>query len=57
MVRDDCSANSIRGGVRMYYKNCLPLKVLDIKFFHENIAFDLQIGDKLCSFISLYDDF
>ena len=38
----------------MYYKNCLPLKVLDIRFVHESIAFDLRIGDKLCSFISLY---
>ena len=38
----------------MYYRNCLPLKVLDIRFFHESIAFELQIGDKLCRFISLY---
>ena len=38
----------------MYFKNCLPLKVLDIRFPHESIAFELRIGDKLCSFISLY---
>ena len=40
--------------VCMYYKNCLPLKVLDIRFLHESIAFELQIGGRLCSFISLY---
>ena len=54
MVRADHPANSKRGGVCMYYKNCLPLKVLDIRFLHESIAFELRIGDKLCSFISLY---
>ena len=38
----------------MYFKNCLPLKVLDIRFLHESITFELRIGDKLGSFISLY---
>ena len=54
MVRVDHPADSKRGGVCMYYKNCLPLKVLDIRFLHECIAFELQIDDKLCSFISFY---
>ena len=54
MVSADHLANSYRGGVCLYYKNCLPLKFLDIRFLHESIAFDLQIGDKLCSFILLY---
>ena len=38
----------------MYYKNCLPSKAPDIRFLHESIASDLQIGDKLCSLISHY---
>ena len=54
MVRADHPANSTRGGVCMFYKICLPLKVLDIRFLHESIAFELQIGDELCSFISPY---
>ena len=54
MIRADHPANSKRGGVCMYYKNCLPLKVLDIRFLHESIAFELRIRDKLCSFTSLY---
>ena len=54
MVRADHQANSKGAGVCMYYKNCLPLKVLDIRFLHESIAFDIRIGGKLYSFISLY---
>ena len=54
MIKADHLANSKRGGVCIHYKNCLPLKVLDIRFLHESIAFELRIGDKLCSFISLY---
>ena len=48
----------------MYYENCIPLKVLDIRFLHESITFDLRNDDKVCTFISLcrspnqpYDDF
>ena len=44
MVRADHPANSKRGGVCMYYKNCLPLKVLDIRFLHESVAFELRIA-------------
>ena len=54
MVRADHPANSKLGGVCMYYKNCLPLKVLDITLLHKSIAFDLRMGDKLCSFNTLY---
>ena len=41
MVRGDDPPISKSGGVCMYYKNCLPLKVLDIRFLHERITFDL----------------
>ena len=54
MVRADHPATSKRGGVCMYYKTCLPLKVLAIRFLHESIAFELRTGDELYSFISLY---
>ena len=54
MVKADYPANCKRWGVRIYYENYLPLKVLDIRFLLESITFDLRIGDKLCSFISLY---
>ena len=33
--------------VHMLYNKFLPLKVFDICFLHEGIAFDLRVGDKL----------
>ena len=53
MVRNVHPTNGKCGDVCMYYKNCISLKVLDIRFLHESIVFELRIGDKLCSFISL----
>ena len=53
-MRANHSANSKRGGVCKYYKNCLPLKVLDIIFLRESITFDSRIDYKLWSFITLY---
>ena len=38
----------------IYYKNFLPLKLIDIKYLSENILFELQIGSKICKFISIY---
>ena len=43
----DRPSNTKREGVSIYYKNCFPLKIV-------NIIFEIQIGDKLCNFISLY---
>ena len=54
MIRADHPAKSKHGGVCMYYKKCIPLKVLDVIFLHESIAFELRIDIKLCRFISLY---
>ena len=55
IVRANHPVNSKCGGVYMYYKNCLLWKVLDIRFLHESIASQLQIGGKLCSFIPFTD--
>ena len=54
MIRANHPANSKLGGVCMYYEKCKPLKIHDIRFLHESINFDLGIGDKRCSFDSLY---
>ena len=32
----------------------MPLRVLDIKYLHECINFEIKIGDKLCNFVALY---
>ena len=54
MVRTDHSSGYRRGGVCVYYKETLPIKMLDIKYLQECICFDLKIGSKLCSIVSLY---
>ena len=47
-------SNIKRGGVCVYYKTSLPLKLLDIKYLQECIHLELIIGDNLCSFMILY---
>ena len=43
-----------RGGVCIYYKTILPLKVLSTNFLQECINFEVSIGNKICRFIHLY---
>ena len=45
IARGNRPVKSKRGGISIYCKNYLPLKVLNVKFLHEHIAFDLQSGD------------
>ena len=54
LVRADNWTNTKRGGVCNYYRNSLPLKVIDIQFLNECINFEIRIGGKLCSFLCLY---
>ena len=54
IVRSDHPSNSKRGGVYIYYKQSLTLKVFDVKYLQECIVFKVLIGNKLCNFISLY---
>ena len=54
LVRCDHFTNSKRGGVCIYYKDSLPLKIIDIHHLQECINFHLIIGGKLCDFITLY---
>ena len=53
-ISSDRSSNNKRGGVCIYYKNVLPLRVLSIQYLQESINFKLDIGGKICNFISLY---
>ena len=54
LIRSDHPSNIKRGGICIYYKNILPLKVTDVRLLEECIAFDLIISNKLCSFVALY---
>ena len=53
-ARMDYPSNTKRGGVCLYYKCSLPLKVIDISYLHECINFEIKTGDKTCNFVSLY---
>ena len=43
-----------RGGVCIYYKKSLPIKMLNINYIQECICFDLKMGSKHCTIVSLY---
>ena len=43
-----------RGGVCIYYKSYLPLRIIDINYLNDCVRFELMVGDKLCNFIVLY---
>ena len=42
------------GGVCVYQKNTLPFKLIDTKYLHECISFEIRIGEKFCQFIYFY---
>ena len=54
LIRSDHPSNTKRGGVCLYYKSYLPLRVLNISYLKECLNFELRIGDKSCNFIALY---
>ena len=54
LVRSDHPLNSKRGGVCIYYKNYLPLRIISVNYLSECINFEIMIGNKICNFITLY---
>ena len=54
LVRSDHPSQHKRGGVCIYFRNSLPLKILNIHYLQESISFELQVGSKICKFVSLY---
>ena len=54
LIRSDHPSNTKRGGVCLYYKNYLPLRVLNISYLKECLNFELKIGNKSCTFITLH---
>ena len=53
-ARMDHPSNTKRGGVCLYYKFLLPLKVIDVSSPKECTNFQVKIGDKTYNFGSLY---
>ena len=54
LYRADHPSNVKCGGICIYYKNCLPLKVTNIQYLQERMIFETKIGEKLCNFVALY---
>ena len=54
LVRSDHPSNTKRGGVCLYYKNNLPLRVINIGYLNECLTLELTVGDKTCNFVVLY---
>ena len=47
------ASNAKQGGLNIYYRSSLPLKVVNIKYLRERIRFEIQTEYKLCNFILL----
>ena len=54
LYRVDHPLNIKRGGVCIYCKISLPLKIKNIQYLQECINFEIKIKGKLCNFITLY---
>ena len=54
LIREDHPSNVKRGRVCVYYKNHLPLKLLNINYLEEYITFELSIKNQLCIIVILY---
>ena len=54
LIEADYPSNRKRMGVCVYYRNLLPLKILDVFYLQECIVFELKIGNKFCKIVSLY---
>ena len=46
IIRKNHPSNTKHGGVWIYYKNTLPLKLINIKYLQECITFEIRIGRK-----------
>ena len=46
--RSDHPSNKKRGGVCIYCKSYLRLRIIDVNYLNECVRFELIVGDKLC---------
>ena len=53
-ARVDHPSNTKRGGVLLYHKSFLPIKLIDVNYLNECISLELRIGGKVCKFLTLY---
>ena len=55
-VRSDHPSNTKLGGVCLYCKNNLPLRVINIGYLNECLTIELKVGNKTCNFVVLCQD-
>ena len=53
LFHSDHPSNNKRGGVCVYYKSTIPLRILNISNLDECINFEISIAKKFCRFIHL----
>ena len=53
LLRADHPSNNKRGGVCIFYRTNLPLRVLNISYLNKCITFEISVGNKVCHFIHL----
>ena len=54
LITADHLSNIQRGGVWIYFKESLPLRLYNVSYLDECICFKTMISNKLCNFTSLY---
>ena len=53
LVQSDHPSQHKRGDVWIYLRNPLQLKILNIHYLQEIVSSELQVGSKICKFVSL----
>ena len=54
LIRPDLPSNVKRVGACIYYKNPLPVKLINISFLRACLTIELNIKNKLCVLVALY---
>ena len=54
LLRADRPSNTKKGGVCIYYKSWLALRLSDVHYIQECLMVEILIDGKLCNFIFLY---
>ena len=54
MFRADHPSDNRCGGVCVFYKESLPIRLYKISYLKKCICFNLMISNKLCNIVSLY---
>ena len=53
-VRADYPSNRKRRGVLKCYKNFIPINLIDVKYLHESLNFELRIGGNIFNILFHY---